>query len=292
MEKKRIIICGAGSIGIYLGAKLNKHKVILFGRRKLKGIKDKVIIKNKTYKIPRKVFNIPENKKYDFIFITTKLYDFGEMVDLIKKKKLDSPVIASVQNGLVDSSKYNASFKNKRLIPVVVFSGFNLVKDRIIVKSTPVGWRTEDSEEGRKIAELLKDGKIQCYAEPNLDVMRAEKTIINSCLNGLSAIEKKPFNDLFKNKETRRKIENLFHESYAILRKKYRLDKKEEIRKRMYKHWSKLSHYSSTYQDLVSGRKVEIEFFNGYLVNLGKKYKLPTKYNEQIILDFKKMSGA
>ena len=65
MNKKRVLICGAGSIGIYVGAKLHSknHSVKLFGRRKLVGTGNKIIIQNKEYDIPEKVFKIPKNEK-------------------------------------------------------------------------------------------------------------------------------------------------------------------------------------------------------------------------------------
>ena len=50
-----------------------------------------------------------------------------------------------------------------------------------------------------------------------------------------------------------------------------------------------MKHYSSTCQDVLSGRKTEIEFLNGYIIKLGKKYNLPVKENEKIIKEFKKI---
>ncbi len=46
---KKILICGAGSIGIYLGAKLHAkdHDVTLFGRSKLQNVGSEIFINNK-----------------------------------------------------------------------------------------------------------------------------------------------------------------------------------------------------------------------------------------------------
>ena len=40
---------------------------------------------------------------------------------------------------------------------------------------------------------------------------------------------------------------------------------------------------SSTAQDLVRGKKTEIDFLNGYIVDLGKKHGIPVPYNETIV---------
>ena len=47
------------------------------------------------------------------------------MLNLNKKKKIKGKIFTTRQNGIVHMSKYKKSFKNK-IIPIVVFSGFNL----------------------------------------------------------------------------------------------------------------------------------------------------------------------
>src|SRR3989344_8629847 len=104
----KILICGAGAIGIYLGALLNSkgNDVTLFGRRKLKELSETVIINGEEFKVPKKIFRLGKNENYDFIFITCKLYSLGSIVKSIKKNKIKTKVIASIQNGLVDVKPY------------------------------------------------------------------------------------------------------------------------------------------------------------------------------------------
>ena len=55
MEKKWILICGAGSIGVYLGARLHcdGHDVKIIGRRKLRKVKEKIVINKKIMKFQK-----------------------------------------------------------------------------------------------------------------------------------------------------------------------------------------------------------------------------------------------
>jgi ketopantoate reductase len=62
------------------------------------------------------------------------------------------------------------------------------------------------------------------------------------------------------------------------------------MKKRMFEHWSKMNHHSSTCQDVHSGRKSEVKFFNGLIIGLGKKYNLPVENNEEILMDIKKIT--
>lgn len=290
MEKKRILVCGAGSIGVYVGTSLHqrKHDVKLFGRRKLRQVKETVIIDNKKYEVPEKLFQIPKDYKADIVFVTTKLYDFEKMIKLIKRNKLKFIKISAIQNGLVDTSKY-AKMLGHRIIPVVVFAGFNLSGNEIKVRPTKIGWVTEYSKSGKEISRILKDAGIPCSSRKNFDALRAEKTIVNCCLNALSAIENKPFCSLFENEKIKARISLLFDETYNILKNKYKLKDCEKMKKEMFKTWAKMKHYSSTYQDIKSGRKHEVPYFNGYIVELGKKYSMPVEHNQAVIKDVNKL---
>ncbi len=291
MKKKKILICGAGCIGIYLGTMLasRNHTVTLYGRRKLKSLGESVKINNKLWVLPKKVFTLPLSKIYDIIFITTKLYDLKTIVCLIKKNKLKAPMIVSIQNGLVDNKPYEKIINNQRLIIISVFEGFHLVKNNLIVTTTKSGWKVGSSAQGKQISALLKNAGIRCTAEKRLESCRAEKTIVNCCLNALSAIEHKQFCTLFSVEKTRRRIENIFDECYAVLKQEYALDPAKIIKNRMYKTWSSMHHYSSTYQDISSKRKTEIDFLNGFIVSVGKKHHIPTPENKRIIEECKRI---
>ena len=288
---KKILVCGAGSIGVYLGTLLYSkgNEVTLFGRRKLKKVEgSEIFINGKKFKVPEKIFKLPKNGKYDLIFITTKLYDFDYIINAIKKSRIKSGIISSVQNGLLDTSKYS-KILGKRIIPITVFAGFNLKNNRIDVNTTSVGWKTELSANGREISRILLNAGIPCTADRKFDSLRAEKTIVNSCLNALSAIENKTFKELFSNKKTSERISLLFDECYNILKKEHKLDNKIQMKKALFKNWSKLNHYSSTCQDLHSGRPTEARFFNGYILKIGEKHKLPAENNKKILKEIKEV---
>lgn len=288
---KKILICGAGSIGVYLGTLLYSkgNNVTLFGRRKLKKVEgNEIFIDGKKFRVPEKIFEIPHKEKYDFVFLTTKLYDTDYMVRVLKKSGIKAALIVSIQNGLVNMSKYSKSL-NKKIIPVTVFSGLNLSGNKLHVSPTKVGWITENSTNGKKVSNLISSSGIKCNASKDFNSLRAEKTIVNCCLNVLSAIENKPFSELFHNNKTRERIESLFYECYNILSKEYKLDNVEKMKKRMIKHWAKLKHYSSTCQDLHSGRPTEARFFNGYMVELGLKHKLPVENNKKIMKEINQL---
>ncbi len=288
---KKVLICGAGAVGIYLGALLasEDNEVTLLGKRKLKAISDYIFINHKRMQVPEKIYKIPVKKHFDFIFITVKLYDLETILKELRKNQVTCSVLVSIQNGLVDNEKYQKIIEKPRIIVLSVFEGFRLLEDQLLMTPTEMGWKVENTKEGKEVSKLLLDAGILCKPESELGTYRAEKTIVNCCLNALSAIEKKPFDELFGSERVRKRIDLLFEECYKVLSKQYKLEDPKIIKTRMYRVWSHMKHYSSTYQDVLSGRKTEIDFLNGYIVAQGKKAGIVTPENEKIVQEFKKI---
>ena len=60
----KILILGAGSVGVYLGTKLyaDGHDVTLLGREKLKKLHDTILINNQPHKVPKRFTNFQKMK--------------------------------------------------------------------------------------------------------------------------------------------------------------------------------------------------------------------------------------
>jgi len=58
------------------------------------------------------------------------------------------------------------------------------------------------------------------------------------------------------------------------------------------KEISGLKNYSSMHQDLMKGRKTEIDFLNGKIVEMGRKHNIPTPINESIVSMIKFLEGT
>jgi 2-dehydropantoate 2-reductase len=52
-----------------------------------------------------------------------------------------------------------------------------------------------------------------------------------------------------------------------------------------------LTQVSSTAQDLAKGKLTEMDFLNGYIVQLGKKHGIATPYNESVYALIKMMES-
>ncbi|USN45781.1 MAG: 2-dehydropantoate 2-reductase [Candidatus Woesearchaeota archaeon] len=285
----KILIVGAGSIGTYLGVKLHasNNEVQLLGRDKLHKLHDTIIIGEEIFEIPQKIYDFPKDATYDIIFITSKLYDLQKNLKLVQKNKVKSEIIVSIQNGLVDEAVYTPYIGESHFTTISIFEGFRLIENHLLVHPVKMGWKTEDTVIGKQIEQVLLDAKINCTAEKNLRSIKAEKLIMNCAINLLSAIYKKTFYEL--SKTHRKEMDVLFDEAYEVVSKIAEVRSREVLREIFYNFVSKMKHYSSTYQDAISGRTSESRFLNGYITQLGKKFSIPTPNNAELTRLFVEM---
>jgi 2-dehydropantoate 2-reductase len=283
-----ILIVGAGSIGVYLGTLLssNDHNVFLLGRKKLKKLHETILIGEQVYELPKRIYSFPKSKGYDFVFITSKLYDLECNLRKVVENQLKTKFLLSIQNGIVQDELYEKYTNKFNFSSISVFEGFRIVENQLIVNKSKTGWKTDESKTGIETSKLLQSAGINCSTEKNLDSIKAEKTIMNCCVNVLSAIKKKTFFELYKNSTTKNLMDELFDESYSVLNQEYKLKSKEELRKLFYQIIEPMKHYSSTYQDAISGRKTEVQFLNGLILKLAKKHKLQAPTNQKVLDEF------
>jgi 2-dehydropantoate 2-reductase len=284
-KKLSILIYGAGSIGVFLGAKLSEKgcEITLFGRRKLKRLHDSILINGDLYKTPNRTYALESHKKYDYIFITTKLYHSVDALRELRDKDISSDVLVLIQNGLVDEETLTDFRSHPGFVTVSVFEGYHLLENQLLATKSGIGWQTENTPLGIKLRDLLEFAGIHAVAVDNLDSIRSEKMILVNAVGALSALEKKTLGELVTDSATKKIVDALIDESYAVLKDDHNLRRLFWVKRRFYKTINQVkTHYSSMYQDVLSGRENEIEYLNGYIVRLGLHKGIPTPMNKQI----------
>lgn len=287
----KILIVGAGSVGTYLGTLLSAsgNEVTLLGGEKIKKLHETILINDFPYNLPKRIYVMPQDEVFDYVFVTSKLYHLERNLKSIIKNKIKSHYLTIIQNGLVDDDLYKPYLKGMKFTSISVFEGYRLIENQLITSPSKIGWKTDTSEAGKKVSELLQSAGIRCFTDKDLDISKAEKTLFNCSVNLLSAIEKKTLYEIYNNPKTRITLNLLLDECYAVLSNIFKLRDREELRREFYEIFSPMRHYSSTYQDAISERKTEVDFLNSYIVKLGKKYNVSTPVNEELVKKFKAM---
>lgn len=293
----KILIYGAGSIGTFLGTKLGaNNEVFLFGGRKLKDIGSNLEIVTdsrgeiENIDIPKVLLEIGQEDEYDIIFVTTKLYGIKKAIEEIKTKKLHYKNIVFIQNGLVEREFYDELEKMGEIVRMTIYEGYRLEGNKLIAQENTRGWQIDSTKEGEDIARLLTSAGIRARTNSKIQNERAKKTLMVSAASGLAVIENKKIGELLDDMELRIKMLELFREGYTVLKSEFELGEYQQVEDEFMALLGTIrEHYPSMYQDVQSGREIEIEFLNGLIVKLGTERKIPTPLNQEIYFRVKRL---
>ncbi|MFQ5976396.1 MAG: ketopantoate reductase family protein [Candidatus Hydrothermarchaeales archaeon] len=296
----KILIMGAGALGSVFGGFLsNLNEVTLIGRNphvskinkdglRITGIWGKHLFTN------LKAFTGINERigTQDLIMITTKSYDTKDAVEEIRPLVGEDTLVMSMQNGIgneetiagiVGSDKtaggmaiFGAQFLKPGHVKVTVYASECLV--------SPVNG---DMEKAKKIAETFSKSGIPTL--PSDDVIRDKwmKAFYNIALNPLSAILKVPYGTLGDHEETKQIMTELLDEAFEVAKAENINLKFSALKYFNYLLEKQLpptaGHRSSMLQDIERGKKTEIDYLNGAIIELGKKHRIDTPVNETIV---------
>ena len=284
---KSILVYGAGSIGSFLAAKLYnaENKVDVVGNlKRFEKIKGKIFINETVFKFPEVKTDFDLNKYYDYIFVTSKYNDLKRNLEYIVNSGVRYNTIVLIQNTFIDNIWYYHLIKDKPLVIISIYEGYNLHDNKIEV-SEATGWFVENDLLGKDVYILLKKAGINISLADDIRIKRAEKTIQNCALNGLCAYYGITFDKLVL--EHKSELKNIFFETYDILSEIVPLRSKKTLWKNFIDVSKNMKHYASTYQDVKKNKKTELVFLNGFIVELGNKLNISTPFNLEVIKKFK-----
>ena len=115
----KILVIGVGGIGGFIGSYLvNKNYDVTFIARKKRlnylktnGLKLESELGKIYSPIIKVVKEIPEKESFDIIINTVKLYDFDYVLDEIKKKIKNKPLILPFQNGIYAEERLKKNYQ-------------------------------------------------------------------------------------------------------------------------------------------------------------------------------------
>lgn len=142
----------------------------------------------------------------------------------------------------------------------------------------------DNEEEGKKLADLLEEAKLNAKYDTNVMHAIWRKVMVNGTMNPISAIFECKIGEFFKT-ETHKDIVDLLVDEFVEVgnAEGVNLDKKEMLDYIYETSQSAKDHYPSMYQDLIKNNKVtEIDFINGAVVNKAKDLGIETPYNKLI----------
>ena len=216
------------------------------------------------------------------IILTTKAYDIEKTINKIRGVLRSNTTILVLQNGLGNEDLVQALVGPEvDVIRGLVSTGVEFLSPgRIEVKLVrdTVLPKTAKSE---KIERLLTSCGLQVRLSEQMDTEIWRKLTMNCVINPLSA--------LFCMPSTEIAVDGLREVRKSIVDECIRVAEREgvnldgDLEGEISRAAASYSNLSSMCQDIMKGRKTEIDFLNGKVSELGRRHKVPTPVNDVFI---------
>ena len=286
MTFSKIFILGAGAIGSVYGALLSeKNDVTLIGNKahvgtiNAKGLSIADDVK-KTFH-PKAETEINSIPKKALVILTTKAYDSARAIEGVKKLLRKDTVILVLQNGLGNEEiiRRIVGDRSKVLRGVTKMASEFLKPGKIRFCSGET--IIESNEESAEIVEIFNECGLKTRLSEDIDRELWIKLVFNCVVNPLTA--------LFRVRNCVIWGDSLGTVRHGVVKECVEVAKAEGIAlpenlaERIDEHVSSYTNFSSMYQDIAKGKKTEIDFLNGKIVDLGKRHHIQTPINETLV---------
>lgn len=295
----KVVIAGVGPVGMIMAVKLKEAgcEVILCVRNKIKlnqikseGIKLEGKVKSVTYfdHVYESLSDIAEAKlDIDYLVFSLKSYQIKAASQEAMQLDSDKLTIISAQNGIDVEELLVPVFGTDRVLRMVVNYAGNLSAPNVVNVTffNPPNYigsiddnRTKQAEE---FAAFLTGAALETKAVNSFEILKRtwEKTILNASLSPLCGVGRLTMAEAMADADTVELIEQIIQEGIIVAEAEKIRFPDDFIRSCM--RYLKLggNHFPSLAGDVINNRQTEIDYFNGKIVEYGKKHYIRTSLN-------------
>lgn len=291
----RILLLGAGAVGLSIAAKLSKYADVFAVCRERystsiekDGFHLTGIWGTETFRFP--CGTVPPKGPWDYIIISTKAAATREICEQYIHLFGEAEVV-SLQNG-IGNEEIIAEY-TEHVLGAMIITGFEWKADNAVFVSVDGGETVFGRSPGGKdekadsLAELFTKAGMRAATSENIRGIVWSKALYSCSLNPLGAIMECPYGELLKGPAWSI-ITRIVHEAFEVASaEKVILTQKSADEYLEFLKTKKIpptaAHFSSMYQDIAASRKTEVDYINGAIVAIGHKHNIPTPVNETIV---------
>ena len=290
-EIKNILICGIGAVGSIYANKIQAFdsenlRILVDKDRLIKYTKTPIIFNGKELRFN---YVLPDEKNFkaDLIIIATKFSGLLDARDNIENFVKEDTIILSLLNGVTSEEILAEKYGWDKLLlsyfigHSAVREGRNIVHDDV---NTIVFGDRENSILSKKVksVKMFFDKAGINYKIPiDMKYSLWLKFMLNVSANQPTAILRATFGEMLENKKFMELAVNIMKEVQLIAKAEGVKNTEDMIEKTIeHLHTMIPEGKTSMLQDVEAGRKTEVDMFAGTIVQLGKKYNIPTPYNK------------
>ena len=283
-----VLICGIGAIGSIYADKIQQISAvnlkILVDKNRLEKYKNNPIIFNNRQLDFDYVLPCDNNFKADLVIIATKFDGLNEVVKNLENFVDENTIIMSLLNGVTSEKIIGAKYSSDKVL-YSYFIGHSAVRDGRTVTHDDVNTVVFGSSLKNERVDIVRKffDKVGInYSIPD-DIVRSMwlKYMLNVSCNQVSAVLGFTFGDLINNRCCMNLLKNVMKEVQYIA-KAEGVNGTETMITEAIEQVQTMSPEGKTsmFQDVLAGRKTEVEMFAGTMIDFGKKHNIPTPYNK------------
>lgn len=283
---------GMGAVGCAYGKNLydlnpEKFKVIASGERKTRYEKNGLVINGKQYKF-KCISSDEKGEKDDLVIIAVKENQLQDAIEEIKNRVGENTIILSLLNGITSEERVGKFYgMEKMLYSYCVIEAIRNGNEVRIPGKYKIVFGEKDnhtySEKVEAVKELFSRARINYDIPENMLRSMWSKFMMNVGINPVSALLRANYG-VFQKDEYAREIMVSAMKEVVQLSEKTGINLNEND----IKGWLKVldgcspDGRTSMCQDVLAGRKTEVDIFSGAVCELGLKYGIDTPVNRTI----------
>ena len=285
---RKILICGLGAVGLTYAVKFkngSELKILVDEERYERYMQNKPVFNGVMQKFD---YILPSDKSFqpDLIVIATKSQGLESAIENIKNFVYKDVIIISLLNGISSEERIQEVYPTAKVLKSY-FIGHSAVRNGNSVTQDGVGEIVV--EKSSKLKEIFDEFKINYKMPDDIVYSMWLKYTMNLFSNQVSAILNMNFGELKRNSAFIDFAKKIIAEVRLIAEKKG-VKNLENLEKDALGFLQKMCDEGKTsmLQDVLAGRKTEVEIFAGEIIRLGKLHEIPTPCN-QVLYDLIKI---
>lgn len=279
----RFIVFGAGALGSLFGGLLSvNNDVLLVGREKhIDAIQRNGLYIEGVQSGLYHPMTQWDGSQFDVLLLTTKAYDTLNALDDIIARFENIPIL-SLQNGLSNEQAIATRIGEESTIGGVTSHGSTFLEDGRIfhagVGETVIG-RFNQSKNGtlNNIKRAFEECGITTKISSNINIDIWKKSGVNAAINGLTTILECKNGFILENGDARNMLDTICEECAAVaqaedipINASYLIEQTKIIAR------ATANNISSMLQDILKGKKTEVNEIHGAFVDISKHHGIPT----------------
>ena len=284
----QIAIVGAGAVGCYYGGLLARagHDVIFIGRRPhVDAINSHgLLLETQSFKgyLPAKAaVDSSALVSPDLVLFCVKSADTEEAGRSLTGRLRPETFILSLQNG-VDNPQRLHAVTGHPVVPAVVYVGSEMVGPGHVKHHGGGALVIGSSPKAETLAQTLRAADIQTTITDDIERILWSKLVTNCAYNALSAVAGVSYGPMLDVEGTRDVVASAVQEAITVARACGVLVQEDLLEQILKIPAARPNQKSSTAQDLARGKRSEIDFLNGYIVQKGAELGIPTPTNRAL----------